>query len=166
MLKIGAHVGQNDPVSEAAARQADLVQFFLGDPQDFKNVPTVPGGDAAELKKRAQKDKVDLYVHAPYVINVATTNNRLRIPGRKMLAEQAEVAAACGAKALIVHGGHMPKGDEPEIGYQNWRKTFERWTPPLPVLIEKDRKSTRLNSSHPSISYAVFCLKKKKKKQQ
>src|SRR5690348_17891552 len=29
-----------------------------------------------------------------------------------------------------------------------------------------DRKSTRLNSSHPSISYAVFCLKKKKKKNQ
>src|SRR5438309_5685098 len=28
----------------------------------------------------------------------------------------------------------------------------------------KDRKSTRLNSSHSSISYAVFCLKKKKKK--
>src|SRR5690348_18208288 len=27
---------------------------------------------------------------------------------------------------------------------------------------EGDRKSTRLNSSHPSISYAVFCLKKKK----
>src|SRR5690348_17805753 len=32
-----------------------------------------------------------------------------------------------------------------------------------PVRAE-DRKSTRLNSSHPSISYAVFCLKKKKKK--
>src|SRR5688572_32066746 len=29
----------------------------------------------------------------------------------------------------------------------------------------KDRKSTRLNSSHSQISYAVFCLKKKKKKQ-
>src|SRR5438477_8717736 len=29
-----------------------------------------------------------------------------------------------------------------------------------------DRKSTRLNSSHMSISYAVFCLKKKKKKQE
>src|SRR5438876_6570678 len=28
---------------------------------------------------------------------------------------------------------------------------------------DSDRKSTRLNSSHPSISYAVFCLKKKKK---
>src|SRR5438876_8527898 len=29
--------------------------------------------------------------------------------------------------------------------------------------LEVDRKSTRLNSSHPSISYAVFCLKKKKR---
>src|SRR5688572_32414598 len=31
--------------------------------------------------------------------------------------------------------------------------------------VEQDRKSTRLNSSHSQISYAVFCLKKKKKKQ-
>src|SRR5437868_9125358 len=30
----------------------------------------------------------------------------------------------------------------------------------------RDRKSTRLNSSHVSISYAVFCLKKKKKKKK
>src|SRR3712207_8207075 len=30
--------------------------------------------------------------------------------------------------------------------------------------VEKDRKSTRLNSSHANISYAVFCLKKKKQK--
>src|SRR3989338_10653712 len=29
------------------------------------------------------------------------------------------------------------------------------------TMVEKDRKSTRLNSSHSSISYAVFCLKKK-----
>src|SRR5437762_11317376 len=32
-----------------------------------------------------------------------------------------------------------------------------------PVLYPSDRKSTRLNSSHRCISYAVFCLKKKKK---
>src|SRR3989442_8472055 len=34
----------------------------------------------------------------------------------------------------------------------------------MPVMILTDRKSTRLNSSHVRISYAVFCLKKKKKK--
>src|SRR5438105_5616599 len=33
-------------------------------------------------------------------------------------------------------------------------------------LVERDRKSTRLNSSHEWISYAVFCLKKKTKKRQ
>jgi len=37
---------------------------------------------------------------------------------------------------------------------------------PLPLPFEPDRKSTRLNSSHSSISYAVFCLKKKKKKKK
>src|SRR5258708_20509638 len=35
---------------------------------------------------------------------------------------------------------------------------------PRGIHIELDRKSTRLNSSHQIISYAVFCLKKKKKK--
>src|SRR5258705_2671000 len=34
----------------------------------------------------------------------------------------------------------------------------------LRVAVEQDRKSTRLNSSHLGISYAVFCLKKKKDK--
>src|SRR3712207_7737751 len=37
---------------------------------------------------------------------------------------------------------------------------------PSPRRRSADRKSTRLNSSHANISYAVFCLKKKKTKQQ
>ena len=77
MLSIGAHVGQADPVSEAKARKADLVQFFLGDPQDWK-APVVPDlGDTSGL---------DLYVHAPYIVNVASGNNKIRIPSRKILA--------------------------------------------------------------------------------
>src|SRR5947209_16124026 len=39
-----------------------------------------------------------------------------------------------------------------------------RNTSPMPPDPSQDRKSTRLNSSHANISYAVFCLKKKKKK--
>src|SRR5438067_9924290 len=41
------------------------------------------------------------------------------------------------------------------------RCSLLREEPRIPV--DRDRKSTRLNSSHVSISYAVFCLKKKKK---
>src|SRR3712207_8121955 len=36
----------------------------------------------------------------------------------------------------------------------------------VPTERKTDRKSTRLNSSHANISYAVFCLKKKKKKKE
>src|SRR5205085_12475693 len=44
--------------------------------------------------------------------------------------------------------------------------SFEGWREVLPIpTTTTDRKSTRLNSSHSQISYAVFCLKKKKKKQ-
>src|SRR3712207_8657168 len=38
----------------------------------------------------------------------------------------------------------------------------DRRDPLGPGAVEQDRKSTRLNSSHANISYAVFCLKKKK----
>src|SRR5258708_28226968 len=43
---------------------------------------------------------------------------------------------------------------------QNEQQVTERWANAM--LNEADRKSTRLNSSHQIISYAVFCLKKKK----
>jgi len=128
--KIGAHVDQDDPIAEARAREADLAQFFLGDPQDWK-APQIRAG--VEALKNAP---IDLYVHSPYVINVATTNNRIRIPSRKILAQHADAAASIGAKALIVHGGHVLKDDDPAVGVENWRKTFERWTPPLPIFIE------------------------------
>src|SRR5690554_7664749 len=50
---------------------------------------------------------------------------------------------------------------------RNRQTGFKDITAWLSVLWnEKDRKSTRLNSSHVRISYAVFCLKKKKKKKK
>src|SRR3712207_6977764 len=44
-----------------------------------------------------------------------------------------------------------------------WRATADRVQAPSGLGYAIDRKSTRLNSSHANISYAVFCLKKKKK---
>src|SRR2546422_8852316 len=41
---------------------------------------------------------------------------------------------------------------------------YRAW--PVVAALDGDRKSTRLNSSHGYISYAVFCLKKKKKKRR
>src|SRR5438045_7729237 len=44
--------------------------------------------------------------------------------------------------------------------------TLHNWEPRVGVAFDPDRKSTRLNSSHLGISYAVFCLKKKKKRKK
>ena len=132
MLRIGAHVDQSDPLAEGSARGADLVQFFLGDPQSWKKA-VVPEAVTASLAADAG---TDLYIHAPYIVNVASTNNKIRIPSRKILLDHATTAASIGAKGLIVHGGHVSKGDGPEVGVENWVKTFERMDAPLPVLLE------------------------------
>ena len=135
-LRIGAHVGSDDPIAEAAARGADLVQIFLGDPQGWKDPVVAYAGRGAGLRSAAEAAGLDLYVHAPYRLNIATANNRIRIPSRQLLAKHAATAAEIGAKGLIVHGGHVGKDDDPERGADSWAKTFERWAPPLPVLIE------------------------------
>src|SRR5438309_6787323 len=69
----------------------------------------------------------------------------------------------CGAQAgqripqAVGHrGGHLTDGGE-LLGLHQLGARLAQ------LLGHSDRKSTRLNSSHSSISYAVFCLKKKKK---
>jgi deoxyribonuclease IV len=135
-LALGAHVDQTDPVAEAKAREADLVQFFLGDPQGYKGPEFRYAGGAEGLKADAEAAGIDLYVHAPYIVNVATTNNRIRIPSRKLLQQHVDAAASIGAKGLIVHGGHVNKDDDPEKGFDNWRKAVEATDLKLPLLIE------------------------------
>src|SRR2546422_8194287 len=54
-----------------------------------------------------------------------------------------------------------------EYNYERGGHAMDMTPVPEPVAQNAaDRKSTRLNSSHGYISYAVFCLKKKRKKQQ
>ncbi len=133
-MRIGAHVDSTDPLREAAIRNADLAQFFLADPQGWKTPPPRPDAEALRASD------IDIYIHAPYVINVATTNNRIRIPSRKLLAAHAQAAAAIGAKGLVVHGGHVNRGDDLAAGFENWRKTFAYAAAdggfPVPILIE------------------------------
>ena len=135
-MDIGAHVDQTDPIAEAKARNASLVQFFLGNPQGYKGPEFRYAGGADGLKADAEAAGIDLYVHAPYIVNVATTNNRIRIPSRKLLQQHVDAAAEIGAKGLIVHGGHVNAKDDPEIGFDNWRKAIDAVDLKLPVLIE------------------------------
>ena len=133
-LQVGGHGDQVDP-SPRQPRGA-LAQFFLGDPQAWKGPEIRYAGGAAALKAAAEEAGITLYVHAPYVLNVATTNNRIRIPSRKFLQQYLDAAAEVGAAGVIVHGGHVLKNDDPAIGFDNWRKCIDGLDMRVRLLIE------------------------------
>ncbi|MHA6797234.1 deoxyribonuclease IV [Pseudonocardia bannensis] len=133
-MLIGAHVRDDDPAGAAAERGAEIVQFFLSDPQGWKKPPTHP--QAEQLRD----GDVTVVVHAPYVVNLASLNNRIRIPSRKLVVQHATAAAEVGAIGLVVHGGHVTKGEDPAEGFANWRKFISRQVEEggfaVPVFIE------------------------------
>ncbi len=125
---LGAHTVGNDALREAASVEAECVQIFLGDPQSWRKPPPRPDAD------RLRRSHIPVYVHAPYLINVASPNNRIRIPSRKILLQTLEAAREIAAAGVIVHGGHAEDGVE--RGFQRWRKVFEELKGAVPLLIE------------------------------
>lgn len=141
-IELGAHIKQLDPIAEGAARGAQIVQLFLGDPQGWKGPKVEFPGGAAALKQAAADAGLGLYVHAPYVLNVASTNNRIRIPSRKLLQQQVTAAAEIGARGVIVHGGHVTDGDDLVAGYVNWFKAVDGLRLDCPIFIENTAGGT------------------------
>src|SRR5438034_7418387 len=74
----------------------------------------------------------------------------LKLDGEKIL----------GSECVI---GYLHRGVEKIAEHRTYAQ-FNPYVDRMDYVAAVDRKSTRLNSSHTVISYAVFCLKKKKKK--
>ena len=128
-MLIGSHVRSDNPLAGALEDEADLVQFFLGDPQSWKKPP--PREDAGLLLR----SPIPIYIHAPYLINVASANNRIRIPSRTMLQDTCDAAAEINATAVIVHGGHADDHDI-EAGFDRWVKALAALNTDVPVYLE------------------------------
>ena len=129
-MLIGAHTNPKDPIAEAAERNADVVQIFISNPQSYKK--PVPREDAPELVASG----LPIYVHAPYIMNPVSPNNRIRIPSRKTLAQTVEAAEAIGARGVIVHGGHVGDDEDIAVGFERWRKALDTFESSVPLLIE------------------------------
>ena len=118
-MRIGAHVDATDPLAAAAAAQ--------GRSRCSSSSPTRRAGrrpSHAPTRPSLRAAEVDVYIHAPYVINVATLNNRIRIPSRKLLLGHAD-----GGRRGRRQGPDRPRwtrqrGRRPATGFDNWRKTF------------------------------------------
>src|SRR5207245_10429652 len=88
---------------------------------------------------------------------------RLEQVGPGLLARLALERAGAAAHLALARGDLLPPPLQPR-GVVVLRRLPVRELPRFGFeLARQDRKSTRLNSSHGSISYAVFCLKKKKR---
>src|SRR5690554_7014759 len=101
------------------------------------------------------------YAHITQVVN--------KVPGAKTVATRTGKDWPGEVHIQIIPGnGTGPPGTQLTIQLSNLRQRV-RWCTDQILVVQQadhlqDRKSTRLNSSHVRISYAVFCLKKKKKK--
>src|SRR3712207_7019111 len=70
--------------------------------------------------------------------------------------EAHEQHAGAGRDRIAAQVRPPARGERIGVEQPRWRRRR------VEIAVERDRKSTRLNSSHANISYAVFCLKKKK----
>jgi deoxyribonuclease IV len=127
---IGAHVKSEDPLATAAATGSSCIQLFLSDPQSWKKPK--PREDADLLRGAS----IPVYVHAPYIVNVASPDNKIRIPSRKVLQQTMDGAAEIGATAVIVHGGHVSADDTVEAGVERWVKAVQQLESDVPLYLE------------------------------
>ncbi|SDL15837.1 deoxyribonuclease IV [Tessaracoccus oleiagri] len=135
-IRFGAHSHSANPLDWARDLGTNVLQFYLDDPQGWKKPDFTVDISAAAA------EGIDVYVHAPYVVNVASTNNRVRIPSRKLLQQHVTEAARVGAKGVVVHGGHVTGGDDLVDGFTNWRKAIDGLDLPIPILIENTAGGT------------------------
>src|SRR2546430_10565531 len=90
----------------------------------------------------------------------------IRRPPRSTLFPYTTLFRSHGGAGALAAAPQLTEADEAAVGFDLDDGAHEA-APMTPVgvtqrRLEGDRKSTRLNSSHSQISYAVFCLKKKK----
>ncbi len=129
-MLVGSHVSPADPLGAAAEEGADCVQIFLSNPLSWKAPRS--RADAEVIRSSG----FPVYVHAPYLVNLAAGSSRVRIPSRKILQQTCEGAAEIGARAVVVHGGHVTGGGGVEEGIQRWVDSLTRLHTEVPVLLE------------------------------
>src|SRR3712207_8015737 len=102
-------------------------------------------------------------IHFFFIFNATTTTDTFSLPHPLPIQVPADTAHAY--KAVLVVHNETSTGVTTDI--RAIRRAIDTAGHPALLLVDtvRDRKSTRLNSSHANISYAVFCLKKKKKTQ-
>lgn len=108
-MRFGAHVSAAGGLWKAGMAGKDLgcevIQIFSRSPQTFAAKPITPE-DAEKFKQSMKENNIeDVYIHAPYIINLASAKNTTRFGSTKILREELERGTQLGAKAIMFHPG-------------------------------------------------------------
>lgn len=108
-MLFGAHVsiagGIPNAPERAAALDCEVFQMFSRSPSGGQAAPITPAvarNFQAECRKHKQAAS---YIHAPYYINFASANNRIRFGSISIIRDELERASALGVKAIMTHLG-------------------------------------------------------------
>jgi deoxyribonuclease IV len=129
MPLLGAHVsvaGGVEKAPERAKKQGcEVMQIFVQSPQTFKTPETKPG-EANGFQKALKVNNIkETYVHAPYLVNFASSNNRIRFGSISLLRKNLERASELGCKYLMTHLGSYGT-DSVENGLKRVIKSLDK----------------------------------------
>lgn len=143
MPRIGTHVSIAGGVANAPKRAHDegceVMQIFVQSPQTFAT-PTTTEEEIKSFQDARKKEHISrVYVHAPYLINLASENNRTRHGSINLIRKNLERASALQCRALMTHLGSYGEGDR-ETGMKrvisSLGKIFEKHTGKCMLLLE------------------------------
>jgi deoxyribonuclease IV len=108
-MRFGAHVSAAGGLWKAGPAGKELgcevIQIFSRSPQMFAAKP-ITDEDAAKFRESMKENGVqDVYIHAPYIVNLASAKNTTRFGSVKILREELERGTQLGAKAIMFHPG-------------------------------------------------------------
>ncbi|MBU1131543.1 deoxyribonuclease IV [Patescibacteria group bacterium] len=147
-MKFGAHIsiagGLDNAPGNAKKIGCEVFQMFSRSPRGGlapKLTSAIIKNFQSEMKKNKQ---LDAYIHTPYYINLASTNNRIRFGSIKVIREELERAGQLGVKYVMTHLGSandLPRGQAIKKVIEGVRKILDGYKGATLFLIENSAGS-------------------------
>lgn len=121
-MRFGFHVqisgGWDKTLQRALQRRCTTLQVFSSSPVQWARKPLDPEGAEWFGAQLVARDIQPLFVHAIYLLNLATADHQLWERSRTNLAEELQRAGQMGAQGVVVHLGSVGAGGDPRQGIQ------------------------------------------------